>query len=277
VWPWRGKRVELSVYLRTHDIVQSTGLNMRIWSGSENRLSGSMGGGRLRIAGTRDWTRLATVLDVPADATRIEIGVGLWGTGRVWMDSFELRAVPPTVPTTSGSTWHLSTRYCLDYRLSSDLAELRHGHATARLESVKPPPASAPSSPSPSSSPSLRLVRADEKSATVVRTEHALDDLRGKRVRITAMIRSQDVATGAGVIAAAYYFDAQRSLRTQTALLPTRLTGTRPDLPVRGTTGWLKYSVLLDVPANSEMLEYGVRLQGAGTVWVDDVTVEVMP
>jgi hypothetical protein len=39
----------------------------------------------------------------------------------------------------------------------------------------------------------------------------------------------------------------------------------------------LPYATTLAVPAEADMLEYGVRMEGAGTVWIDDITVEVLP
>ena len=45
---------------------------------------------------------------------------------------------------------------------------------------------------------------------------------------------------------------------------------------IRGTTDWQKYSVVLDVPANSINLVFGVMLVGSGRVWIDDVQLEIV-
>jgi hypothetical protein len=46
--------------------------------------------------------------------------------------------------------------------------------------------------------------------------------------------------------------------------------------PIRGTTDWTRYEVVLDVPAEGVAIAYGTLLEGAGSVWVDDVSLEVV-
>ena len=249
--PWRGKRVELSVYLKTQDVTRMARTNMRIWSGG-SRVSEEVGGGpRVYLTGTRDWTRVVNVLDMPADATRIEFGVALYGPGRVWMDQFAIEAVPPTVPTTSSAKWHLYTEVPSQYRLTIDPAEPRDGRATARLESVARAFA-------PDGGERVRLVR----------TERNVAALSGQRVRVRAMIKAPDVRGRAGIIARAEGVGAKGQ--------PIELAA-RPDMPIAGTLDWLSYSATLEVPADAFMLDYGVRLEGAGTIWIDDIAVEALP
>jgi hypothetical protein len=52
------------------------------------------------LTGTADWKRLEIVLDVPADASLIDLGVLLTGTGSAWVDDLELAVVDGSVPTT---------------------------------------------------------------------------------------------------------------------------------------------------------------------------------
>jgi hypothetical protein len=251
--PWRGKRMELSVYLKTQDVTRTARAHVRIWSGS-SRVSEEVGGGSCTyLTGTRDWTRVTNVLDVPTDATRIEFGVALYGPGRVWMDQFAMEAVPPTVPTTSNAKWHLSTEVPSQYRVTLDAGEPRNGHATARLEGV---------------ARSLAANGGGGERVRLVRVERDLAALSGRRVRVRAMIKAQDVVGRAGIIASAWGIDAnQKSIDV----------AARPDMPIAGTSGWLSYSATLELPADAFMLEYGVRLEGTGTVWVDDVAVEAVP
>jgi len=44
--------------------------------------------------------------------------------------------------------------------------------------------------------------------------------------------------------------------------------------PIRGTTEWTRYDVVLDVPADAVSLNFGVLQTGAGTTWIDDVRLE---
>ena len=46
------------------------------------------------------------------------------------------------------------------------------------------------------------------------------------------------------------------------------------DRPVRGTTDWQKYSVVLNIPQEGGFIAYGVLLEGTGKVWIDDYMIE---
>lgn len=73
---------------------------------------------------------------------------------------------------------------------------------------------------------------------------------RGKRVRLTAFLRSEGLDHEAALsLFAAYEFG-----RTTLA----------------GTTPWKKYELVVDVPAASEAIRILLTQQGAGTVWADD-------
>ena len=42
------------------------------------------------------------------------------------------------------------------------------------------------------------------------------------------------------------------------------------DRPVRGTTGWTRYELILDVPQTATHLAFGALLNGGGSLYVDD-------
>jgi DNA-binding winged helix-turn-helix (wHTH) protein len=48
------------------------------------------------------------------------------------------------------------------------------------------------------------------------------------------------------------------------------------DRPIKGTTGWQKYEVVLDVPQDATDIAFGVMLIGSGKVWLNDVEFEVV-
>jgi hypothetical protein len=108
--------------------------------------------------------------------------------------------------------------------------------------------------------------------AKLTRSEVAPEKFRGKRVRIYAMMKSDDVTGGAGVFASALRFD-----RRQQQTGPLKRRETKPDLRVHGTSAWVQYSATLEVPTDVDLLDYGVRFEGTGTLWVDDVALEVLP
>jgi hypothetical protein len=48
------------------------------------------------------------------------------------------------------------------------------------------------------------------------------------------------------------------------------------DRPIKGTTGWTKYQIVLDVPENSIYIAVGLLLGGSGQVWMTDIRFEVV-
>jgi hypothetical protein len=44
--------------------------------------------------------------------------------------------------------------------------------------------------------------------------------------------------------------------------------------PVTGTTGWTRYEIVLDVPADGVDIAFGFFLAQAGTVWGDNFRLE---
>ena len=46
---------------------------------------------------------------------------------------------------------------------------------------------------------------------------------------------------------------------------------------VSGTAQWKRYQVVVDVPADADMIRLGVLLQGAGTLWADDLLFAQVP
>jgi hypothetical protein len=88
---------------------------------------------------------------------------------------------------------------------------------------------------------------------------------RGKRVRFSAMVKTQDVTDWAG--------------------LWMRVDGTRratafdnmQDRPIKGTTDWARHEVILDVADDSLQISFGVLSAGKGQAWIDDAILEVVP
>jgi hypothetical protein len=48
------------------------------------------------------------------------------------------------------------------------------------------------------------------------------------------------------------------------------------DRPIKGTTGWTTYQIVLDVPENSSDIAFGLLLNGAGQVWLSNFHFEVV-
>jgi len=89
------------------------------------------------------------------------------------------------------------------------------------------------------------------------------DRFRGRRVRMTAQVKAEDVEQWAG--------------------LWMRVDGSEGEMiafdnmqkrPIKGTVDWRPYSVVLDVPEKSQLISAGILLAGPGKVWIADVKFE---
>jgi hypothetical protein len=87
---------------------------------------------------------------------------------------------------------------------------------------------------------------------------------RGKRVRMTVWTKSKDVAGWAG-----------GWLRVDGASKGGSLAfDNMQDRPIKGSSDWTKQQIVLDVADDATKLAYGVLLNGAGSVWMDDCVFE---
>ncbi len=98
---YRGKRIQLSAFLRCEDVDEWAGLWMRVNGGKRDKILAFDNMARRPVRGTRDeWTRYRVVLDVAANANQVSYGFLLNGTGQVWADGVELKVVGDDVPVT---------------------------------------------------------------------------------------------------------------------------------------------------------------------------------
>ena len=87
-------------------------------------------------------------------------------------------------------------------------------------------------------------------------------DYVGKRVRLRAWVKSQDVSDWAGVW--------MRVDKGQTAVAFDNMQ----NRGIKGTQAWRMYDVVLEVPQDSTGISFGVLLSGTGAVWINDLSFE---
>jgi len=88
----------------------------------------------------------------------------------------------------------------------------------------------------------------------------------GKKVKLSGFIKTENISGWVGMwlridpikSPSSEYFDNMR------------------DNPIRETTNWTKYEIILDIPINSNSINFGVLLRGAGKVWFDNLSFEVV-
>ena len=91
----------------------------------------------------------------------------------------------------------------------------------------------------------------------------AADAYRGKRVRVSGYLRSADAASAAFWLRV----DGPGGMQAFDNMGSRALTGTRD---------WTAFAIVLDVPADARTLNTGLLLVGAGTVWADDLRIDVV-
>lgn len=92
------------------------------------------------------------------------------------------------------------------------------------------------------------------------------DKYLGKRVRMTGYVKSENVTTWAGLWLRVDQSGSQQPLSFDNM-------GNRP---IKGTTGWKKYEIVLDVPSNSTLIAFGALLDGTGQIWFDNISFEIV-
>ena len=84
-----------------------------------------------------------------------------------------------------------------------------------------------------------------------------------KRIRVSAWVRTENVAEAAGLWVRVTPADRDQTL-------------SRAATSLHGSADWQRSEVVLDVPAESLSILYGLYLRGRGKAWIDDMTWEVV-
>ena len=88
----------------------------------------------------------------------------------------------------------------------------------------------------------------------------------GKRIKLSGYMRTADVTEAAALW-----------MRVENEKLKDPLSfDNMQDRPVKGTTDWKKYEIVLDIPDNASTISFGAALNGSGQLWFDDLSFEVV-
>lgn len=96
------------------------------------------------------------------------------------------------------------------------------------------------------------------------------DNYLGKRVRMSGLLKTQDVTDWAGL-----WFRVDEKGTNKSSGFDNMKDG-KKDRSVTGTTDWMRYEIVLDVPLNTSNLAYGALLRGTGQIWFDEIKFEVV-
>ena len=119
-----------------------------------------------------------------------------------------------------------------------------------------------------------------EEWATVMQYLKISPKYRGKRLRFRVALKTEQVEGWAGA-----WFRVDKGMGNSQSV---RRHNTFPsqgfmlafdnmhDRPLKGSLDWDYYSLVLDVPKNAKLIGYGALLVGAGKVWFDDASLQVV-
>jgi hypothetical protein len=94
------------------------------------------------------------------------------------------------------------------------------------------------------------------------------DGFRGKRIRYSAMVKTDSIASalGAGLWMRVDGVDVGQVLQFDNMM----------DRPIPPLMDWQRYAIVLDVPEESSYIVWGLIVNGRGKAWIDDVRIEVV-
>ena len=92
----------------------------------------------------------------------------------------------------------------------------------------------------------------------------------GKRVRMSGYVKSDKVTNWAGLW---FRVDGPNNGPNPSSLAFDNMQ----ERPIKGTTDWTRYEIVLDVPEAAQRLAFGILLAGGGQVWMDDLKFEAVP
>jgi hypothetical protein len=250
-----GKRVRFSAFVRTEAVQDWAGLWMRVDKGREAVSFDNMQD--RPIKGTTAWQSYAVVLDVPSDATGLAFGILVHGVGSAWINGVVFEVVtagapvtgnllvapngPQNLPLAGSSTgapsgWMLAGSKPASYAVGTESA------GGAYLKSTQSP---------------------IDGFGTLMQMFKANDYL-GKRVQFTGSVKAEAVALMAGLW-----------MRVDKGTASVAFDNMQ-DRPIKGSTAWQTYSVVLDVPQDATGIAFGISLASTGEVWLKDVTFAVV-
>jgi hypothetical protein len=138
--------------------------------------------------------------------------------------------------------WILAGSKPTSYEVGIDAQAAYNGHPSAYLKAKEP---------------------VSEGFGTLMQAFRA-DKYLGKRVRLSAFVKSDGVQDWAGLW--------MRVDKDKDSVAFDNMKAR----PIKGTTDWQKYEVVLDVPQDATGIFYGILLSRTGTVWLNSVELEVV-
>jgi hypothetical protein len=138
--------------------------------------------------------------------------------------------------------WFLAGSKPAQYEAGMDAEQVHQGHSSALLKSK---------------------TQSVDGFGTLMQSVRATQ-CKGKRVRFSGFVKSQEVGSWAGLW-----------MRVDQGKDMIAFDNMQ-DRPIKGTTDWQRYDVVLSVPEDSTGISFGILLDGAGRVWLSSTKFDVV-
>ena|ERR1700674_2457959 len=138
--------------------------------------------------------------------------------------------------------WHLAGTKPAEYEVGVDTGQAYQGHASAFLRSKRP---------------------SVDGFGTLMQSITA-EQYHGNEVRLSGLVKSEEVTRWAGLW-----------MRVDKGTDQLALDNMQ-NRPIKGTTGWQRYYVVLDVPKDATRIAFGILLDGPGEVWLNSTKFEIV-
>ncbi len=254
--PYVGKRVRFSGYVKSDIVTGWAGLWLLVDGKRETGILAFDNMQERPIKGTTEWRHYEVVLDVPAGAIRVALGILLdGGPGKVWLNSANVEVVSSDIPVTrqyiaafpdnpqnQGLGWVRTGTNPANYEADVDRGAIYNARPSAYLKA-----------------------KTDHEGSGSLEQEFSASPYVGKRVRFSAYVKSESVTRWAGL-----WMEVDGKRLTTLAIDNMR------ERPIRGTTEWKLYEVVLDVPENAVGIDLGILLDGPGQVWLSSERIEIV-
>jgi hypothetical protein len=144
--------------------------------------------------------------------------------------------------------WYLRSVFPQNYRVGVDHQIIHDGKGAGYIQYAVDP-----------------MVAHPQRGPAFLCTLFKADTYRGHRIRVTAYANGDKLDEGAFLWI---------SLDGESGTQPRRV-GLLPGLMKR-PVDWTKHECGLDVPSSMNLITIGVALSGRGTIWLDDVSIEIV-
>ena len=144
---------------------------------------------------------------------------------------------PAFASATAPAGWFLAGSDPKSFQTSRDPAATHQGKKSAILESIRTP-----------------------KGFGTLMQNFDAKDYRGKRLRLSAWVKSSNVKDWAGVW-----------MRIDGSDMKSLGFDNMQNRPIKGTKAWTHHDVVLDVPESAAQIAFGILLSGEGKVWISGV------